>query len=239
MAKHVYHKVLLLVLTTSLPSHAAEGGIYLGQTRVIFSATDKAQTLTVANSGERNYLIQALTLETPDSTAAAPFIITPPLFTLQGNQRQLLRILPLNAALPADRESLFYLSLSAIPAQREPVSAQDRLSIGLRFVVKLFYRPATLLTPASTTPCQLVFRTTAQGLQISNPTAYFQTLGKLTINGQPVALEQQPAMVPPLDSITLAMHPSVKKITWRVITDYGGLSHTCQQDGPRIMENAS
>lgn len=226
----IFHGFMLgLLLIASLPGLAAGGGVSLGQTRVIFSAADKAQSLTVINSGEGAYLIQARVQTTPDGGEAAPFIVTPPLYSLKGGSRQLLRILRQDAALPADRESLFYLAVAAIPAQPAPLTAQDRISVGVRFVVKLFYRPEGLISPAEETACQLVFRQEANGMRITNPTAYYQTLGKLTINGRAQALAQQPVMVPPLQHLILPASEQPASVTWQMLTDYGGLSAPCSQ----------
>lgn len=232
-----FHQVLSsLLLILSLSSQAKIGGISLGQTRVIFSSADKAQTLTVSNSGQQAYLMQARVQNGLDDTTPAPFIVTPPLFSLQGNSRQLLRLLPLGATLPTDQESLFYLSVSAIPAQAEPVTVADRLSVGVRFVIKLFYRPQGLALPAAPPPCLLTFKREAHGVRAINPTAYFQTLGMLAVDGHTVALDRQPAMIPPHSSITLAVDGPVKKVAWQILTDYGGLSKSCQQTGSSSIE---
>ncbi|HFN1103747.1 TPA: molecular chaperone [Klebsiella variicola subsp. variicola] len=232
-----FHPVLSgLLLTFCLSAQAGSGGISLGQTRVIFSSADKAQTLTVSNSGQQAYLVQTRVQNGPDDTTPAPFIVTPPLFSLQGDSRQLLRLLPQGATLPADRESLFYLSVSAIPAQAEPVTADSRLSAGVRFVIKLFYRPQSLALPADNTPCLLTFRRDAHGVRVLNPTGYFQTLGMLSVDGHTVALERQPAMVPPHSSLILAVDGPVNKVTWQTLTDYGGLSGSCRQTGSASTE---
>lgn len=222
-----------LLFTLSLPLQAGNGGVSLGQTRIIFSAADKAQTLTVSNSGARAYLIQSRVQNGLDDTTPAPFIVTPPLFSLPGDSRQLLRILPQGAALPSDRESLFYLSVSAIPAQEKPVTAADRLSVGVRFVLKLFYRPQGL--PAMDA-CLLKFSHSAHGVQVTNSSAYFQTLGMLTINGHTLALDQQPTMVSPRGSILLAVDGPLYNLSWQTVTDHGGLSQPCQQTGPATVE---
>ncbi|WP_431225956.1 fimbrial biogenesis chaperone (plasmid) [Serratia sp. L9] len=225
-----------LLLLLSLSSQASSGGISLGQTRIVFSAADKAQTVTVSNSGQRAYLIQARVHNGLDETSLAPFIVTPPLFRLAGESRQMLRILPQVGTLPTERESLFYLSVSAIPAQAEPITAADRLSVGVRFVVKLFYRPLGLTPPAESTPCLLTFTREAQGLRVANPTGYFQTLGRLTVNGRDVMLDGQASMVPPQGSLTLAIQGLANLVSWQTVTDYGGLSATCQQTRPPIAE---
>ncbi|MFV8908425.1 molecular chaperone [Serratia fonticola] len=218
-----------LLLPVALSSQASSGGISLGQTRVVFSAADKAQAVVVSNSGQRPYLIQARVQNGLDESSPAPFIVTPPLFRLAGESRQVLRLLPPGATLPTDRESLFYLSVSAIPAQDTPITTVDRLSVGVRFVVKLFYRPVALAQSAESTSCLLMFTREAQGLRVANPTGYFQTLGKMTVNGRDVVLDGQPSMVPPQGSLTLAVNGPTNRVSWRTVTDHGGLSASCQQ----------
>lgn len=221
-----FNRLAFTLLFLSLSSQAGEGGIRLGQTRVIFSSADKAQTITLSNSSQRAYLIQSRVQKGPEDTAAAPFITTPPLFSLKGKSSQILRILPQNSALPADRESLFYLSVSAIPARTEPVMSEDRVSVGVRFLLKLFYRPQGL---PEADACSLTFSKDAQGLRIANPGAYYHTLGALSINGRSVPLDQQPVMVAPESSFSLAVDGPLRNIVWQTITDHGGLSPRCEQ----------
>jgi len=228
MTRILHSMAFGLLLTASLPSYA-EGGIALGQTRVIFSAEDKAQSITVSNTGEAAFLIQARVQTNPDGGESSPFIVTPPLYSLQGGSRQVLRILRQDGNLPTDRESLFYLSVAAIPSQQAPLNDRDRVSVGMRFVVKLFYRPEGLTLPAEENACRLIFRRTADGVRIENPTEYFQTLGKLTINGRMIALAQQPVMVPPHEHfIMLGVSPPAT-VTWQTVNDHGGLSTSCKQ----------
>lgn len=228
MKRLLQSMALWLLLLASLPIQAS-GGVALGQTRVIFSEGDRAQSLTVLNSGDRAFLIQARVQATPDGGEASQFIVTPPLHSLKGGSSQMLRILRQDGPLPADRESLFYLAIGVIPAQTTPLVALNRVSVGMRFVVKLFYRPAGLAALAPESACQLVFRQTAGGLRIQNPTAYYQTLGRLTINGQAVELAQQPVMVSPLAHMVIPTGQTLHSVTWQTVTDAGGLSALCRQ----------
>lgn len=236
MAQLTYLAVVVSFLF-SLYSKAEIGGINLDQTRVIFFAADKTQTVTINNSGQRAYLIQASVQNGLDNnTTSTPFIITPPLFSLQGDSRQYLKILAQGSSLPIDRESLFYLSISAIPANSDPITGRDRLSVGLRFVIKLFYRPQGLELNVNEVPCFLTFNRDALGVRVTNPTAYYQTLGVLSVDGRNVKLSQQQTMIPPLDSIILTVDVPKNNLTWRTITDHGGLSQLCHQTGLASVE---
>ena len=207
-----------------------DGGVSLGQTRVIFLSTDKAQILTVNNTDSRAYLIQSRVQMAPDNTSPAPFIVTPPLFTLQPGKHQLLRILlDQGDELPADHESVFYLSVLAIPANEEKTTSQVQVSMGIRFVIKLFYRPAGLKDPSEPTTCRLRFVPVPEGVRVENPTLYFQTLGQLSFNQASVNLDRQPAMLAPLSAQTYPAPSGRIEARWRIITDYGGLSTPCEQ----------
>lgn len=218
----------LLLIPVAIPAQAQSGGISLGQTRVIFSSEDKSQIVNVINSSSRTYLVQSRVQTDPETATAAPFIVTPPLFSLKGDSRQMLRILPQNGTLPADRESLFYLSVSAIPAHDGPVAEPDRLSVGLRFLLKLFYRPSGLKLQPDEASCQLTLKREGPGLQINNPTPYYQTLGTLTSNGQVLTIDRKLSMIAPYSSLTLPVKTG-NQISWQTVTDYGGLSSLCQQ----------
>ncbi len=228
---------LLLLLVTKLAVAADGGGISLSQTRLVFMATDKAQTLTVKNSDKQTYLIQSRVQRALDDMASAPFIITPPLFTLGADSRQALRILPQETAgLPADRESLFYLSVLGIPAQAKQKGDSTQVSMGLRFMIKLFYRPAGLTSSQDATACGLTFSAIPQGVRVHNPTPYYQTLGKLVLNHAAINLDKQPSMVAPMSTETYYFSAPVTQAKWQTINDFGGLSAQCQQAVSFIKE---
>ncbi|MBW5826731.1 molecular chaperone [Yersinia kristensenii] len=227
----------MLPIVLFVPPTSAAEGISLNQTRVVFSSSDKAQTLAVKNSSDQSYLIQSR-IQSPldnavvDNDLAAAFVVTPPLFPLRPGNRQLLRILSQGAALPTDRETLFYLSVLAIPAQTEKPLAQSepaQLSMGFRFTIKLFYRPEGLKPSPELAACQLRVSRTDNAIKIENPTPYFQTLGRLTFNQRPVNLNATSSMLSPMSSQRYPTSTAITQVEWQTITDYGGFSAQCQQ----------
>ncbi|MFA3760119.1 molecular chaperone [Yersinia sp. 2544 StPb PI] len=212
---------------------AADGGISLGQTRVVFNETDRARTVLVKNDGDKTYLIQSLVQLGPDNKQATPFIVTPPLFRLEPNSRNLLRIIRQNeGTLSQQHESVFYLSVLAIPAQASELTEQAQLSMGIRFLIKLFYRPDGLNMTPEDAYCKLQFTQVAEGIRVENPTPYFLTLGQLNINHRAVSFEQYPAMIAPHSN---QIYPAISPLAmadWRVITDYGILSPKCEYSPP-------
>lgn len=221
---------LLLMILVGVPAMAASsGGVSLSQTRVIFSAEDKAQTLTVKNTSKQNYLIQSRIQNEMKNDAAVPFVVTPPLFPLGGGGNQLLRILKQSESLPSDRESLFYLSVLAIPGQTEPAPEEARLSMGFQFVIKLFYRPTGLKDVPSDAGCQLKLIRVGNGIRIENPTPYFMTFGTLKLDHSVIDLDSSPSMIAPMGAQTYPVAHTIKQVEWQTITDAGGLSALCQR----------
>ena len=217
--------VLALATLITTTEAAAQGGIRLNQTRIIVSDINDIQPLTVTNSANNSYLIQTRVVKNPGEDSAAPFFVTPPLFVLKSDSRQLLRIVPQElGALPTDRESVFYLSVLAIPARHNKDNAPLQLSLGLRLTLKLFYRPPALAMPPDAVSCNLRFRTGAQGVEVYNPTPYHQTFGRLVFDRKPVYLDSLPSMVAPFSSQHYALNHRATQAGWQLITDFGGLS---------------
>ena len=133
--------LLLMSGTACNATQGEKGGIRLDHTRVIFNATDKMQTLTVKNRSDKVWLIQSRVVMSTQSLQSAPFLITPPLYRLGAGTEQTLRIIPQSHVLPEDKESLLYLSIQAIPASQQQISAALQAAVSIRFNLKMFYRP--------------------------------------------------------------------------------------------------
>lgn len=232
---------VLLGVMHSAHAVAADGGISVGQTRVIFSDKQNSAKVTLKNHSDRVYLINSRVLRTPDGrddatqASTVPFLITPPLFRLESGARNAVLVVRNNTtALPADRESVFYLSFLAIPAVSQPADEgldggmQPRVSVGIRTVIKLFYRPSALGLAVDAAPEKLVFTRNGALLHVDNPTPYYQTLANLTVGGQAVDIRAQGAMIAPFSQGDYRTTGAGKAVSWAVIDDYGGLSRTYQ-----------
>ncbi|TCT27584.1 pili/flagellar assembly PapD-like chaperone, partial [Providencia alcalifaciens] len=135
--------------------------------------------------------------------------------------------------LPTDRESVFYLSLLAIPSttkasapEGEMTSAQ--VSVGIRNVIKLFYRPKGLPMSVETASSQLVFRQQDQQLEVRNPTPYYITLAQLSVDQHPIDVRELGPMIAPFATHTYPVKGGATHAEWRVITDYGDMSTAYQ-----------
>lgn len=232
---------LILGLLIVLPACQARGGISLSHTRVVFDAAAQHAKVTLFNSSDRVYLMSSRVLSTVDDRGSdaqkMPFMVIPPLFRLEAQSRNTVLISRNNtSALPSDRESVFYLSFLAIPSvpKRDVIDdenawTQPQVSLGVRNIIKLFYRPTNLKPAVNTAAGKLVF--SQQGnklLQVSNPTPYYQTLGALSLNGKPIDVREYGAMIAPFSRVAYPVGETMKVVRWSVIDDYGLLSEAFQ-----------
>lgn len=114
-------------------SAAHAGGVQIGRTRVIYNANDKEEALPIINKGaDTPWLVQSW-VDTGDGKTRGPFIITPPLFRLDPQKEQSLRIIWSGVPLPENRESLFYINVRTIPASDKANKDSNML--------RLIYKP--------------------------------------------------------------------------------------------------
>ncbi|WP_254361163.1 fimbrial biogenesis chaperone [Photorhabdus heterorhabditis] len=203
-------------------------GISLNKTRVIFIQGERAQTLTVINTTPQAWLVQVRITEDQEKTTPA-FVVTPPLFRLEANSQNSLRILPTfnQPPFPVDRESLGYVQMNTVPATQqvtdEPVREQASMSIGMR--IKFFWRPYGLPMLPEEAYGQLRFQSQPDGIKACNPTPYFLSLDSLMLDGQTLDLNRYPSMIAPQDCVTYAGLVGKKSVSWSMINDYGGASN--------------
>lgn len=153
----------------------------------------------------------------------APFIITPPLYRLNGGQQNIERIL-LTGSLPQDKESLFWLNIKAIPSATKQVNS---LQIAVKTRIKLIYRPEKL--KASTPEDQvnkLTWSRSGNKIQVSNPTPYVINFNDINVGGK--KLEEASWVAPgAVAAFSLPPGNSGNQIQFSVINDYGspGIRH--------------
>ncbi|EKT55844.1 fimbrial chaperone protein FimC [Providencia sneebia DSM 19967] len=82
--------------------------VSLGATRVIYPAGQKQIQLAVTNNDEKGVFLIQSWLENSNGQKDNQFVITPPLFSMQGKKENTLRIIDAtNDQLPQERESIF------------------------------------------------------------------------------------------------------------------------------------
>jgi P pilus assembly chaperone PapD len=223
---------LLVTGCALLPVHA---NVIIGGTRVVFPAKDGEVTVRLTNQNITPALVEAWidsgdTKSTPDKVHT-PFLITPPLFRMDPNRDQSLRILFTHSEqpLPADRESVFWLNVLEIPPKPSGPQFADKnyMQMAIRSRLKLFYRPAALASDPAKAPGELSFKAGSGALVVHNPTPYYVTIGQITVNVGGKAHKVDTGMVAPLSDLQLAVTdlkqaPDVgSAIEYDCINDFG------------------
>ncbi|HAT8015157.1 fimbria/pilus periplasmic chaperone [Citrobacter rodentium NBRC 105723 = DSM 16636] len=212
----------VLMLAASGLISQAKAGVALGATRVIYPAGQKQVQLAVTNNDDNStYLIQSW-VENADGVKDNRFVVTPPLFAMQGKKENTLRILDAtNNQLPQDRESLFWMNVKAIPSMDKSKLSENTLQLAIISRIKLYYRPAGLPIPPDSAAEKLKFRRSTDALTLINPTPYYLTVTELTAGNR--SLEN--ALVPPLGEARVKLPAGASgEITYKTINDYGALT---------------
>uniref|UniRef100_UPI001588F06D fimbrial biogenesis chaperone n=1 Tax=Burkholderia anthina TaxID=179879 RepID=UPI001588F06D len=215
----------MLAAATTLVAGLAHAAIVPDRTRVIFNEGEQAAIVTISNqSTTYPYLVQSWLEDAKGNKITSPLMVVPPLQRIEANERNVLRIAKLpGAALPADRESVFYLNIREVPPKTDTPNA---LQIALHTQMKLFYRPKAV-QPARdedwTLPMTLRVDAAAHKLVFDNPTPYHVTVVDVSSGAQKTPVPMDPVMVSPMSTADVpfkAAMPSTLFVTH--IDDFGG-----------------
>ncbi|WP_311748033.1 fimbrial biogenesis chaperone [Proteus penneri] len=235
MKKILLIKCIIYLFISSFSLYTI-AGVSLKQTRVIFKATDKSKSVVIYNNSPNLYLAQSqINLTLNNQQIDNSFIIIPPLVRVEPNLSSTVKILPQSLShLPKDKESVFFIAIQLIPESKK-INSQEKseinteITVVTRFVIKLFYRPESLLEKSSSDFAdKLSFSLVNNKLVIKNPSPYFMSLSQLKLNGV-LYSSPIPVMVPPLSEIVLDNNEKVKDVSWQIIDDFGGYSSVYSQ----------
>lgn len=220
-------------------AQAAEGGVGFSRNRLVYLSTDKATSLTIFNQGSTPYLVQAGVSADNKKNEKAPFVVTPPLFRLNGESSNVMRIIATGAALPVDRESVFYFHATTIPGQSKGKDDDGKadttgrvgatVSVSMKTIMKLFWRPDGLPYNQMASTKLLHFIRKDKSVLVKNPTPYYQSFARLEFDGKKVDTNAVPSMVSPFSELIIPSGSAVSSVTWTVMNDYGGTTKVVTQ----------
>lgn len=220
---HFIRTTGLAVALLPLALMTANAGVIIGGTRVIFEGAKKEATINITNPDNTPYLIQSWIDMQDGVSGKTPFIITPPLYRLDGGQKNLERIV-MTGSLPQEQESLFWLNIKAIPSTSKQMNA---LQIAVKTRIKLIYRPEGL---RASTPeeqaTKLTWQQSGNAIQVNNPTPYVINFNEITLGGR--KLDDVTYVLPGASArFSLPEGVSGHSLTFKVINDYGspGTAH--------------
>jgi chaperone protein EcpD len=205
------------LLLAGLHAAPALANVVITGTRVIFPAGEHEVTVKLANAGQQPALVQVWMdrgdpASTPD-TANVPFALTPPLFRIDPDKGQTLRMTYTQEPLPGDRESVFWLNVLDIPpAPGKAAAGQNTLQFAVRSRLKVFFRPAGLRGSPEAAPGQVQWSLvpgTGKGgytLQARNPSPYHVSLTEVAVlAGSQRASNPAAGMIEPLGTLSIPL----------------------------------
>ncbi|MTC69579.1 fimbrial biogenesis chaperone [Providencia sp. wls1914] len=206
-------------------SQSAYAGVIIGGTRVIYPEGNKDVSISVENPDKVPYLIQSW-IENANEGKQTDFTITPPLFRLNQEKTNALRIFLTQNTLPNDRESLFWLNIKTIPATEK--KTENSLKIAFKTQMKLIYRPSAISkVDFVEEQKKLTWSKDGQSITVKNPTPYYMNFQSISFNGKKV---NDVSYVAPFSSKSFPLNNPEQHgtIKWEVINDYGSANNPAE-----------
>ena len=220
------------MLAATLVSVGAQAGIVVNGTRFIYPAKQQEIGVRISNDGTLPSLVQVWVdrgdPDTRPEDAEAPFLLTPPIFRVDPNQGQSVRLAFTGESLPGDRESLFWLNLLDIPPV--PADAGNVMQFAIRTRLKLFYRPEGLSGRAdqAATGMRWQLAKTERGhvLRATNPSPFHISFSELGVKSGGREYKTEGGMVRPFGSQDFPFSgavapPASGTVILHWINDYG------------------
>lgn len=208
--------------------------IVLGASRVVMTSGKEVYNLPVENKQNYPVLIESAVFDENSDTKSDMYIITPPLFRLDGGQKNSISIIKANDSFPEQVESMNWICVKSIPPSEGSAWIKDdelkkngsiNVNVLVKNCIKLINRPASLDNIKNASyGSELKWRMKNGSLVVENPTPYYINFGSLSVNGQKIT---PPIFVKPKSSFQFD-EKDVKhkkgKIAWRLIDDNGALT---------------
>ncbi|MDR0805393.1 MAG: molecular chaperone [Enterobacteriaceae bacterium] len=179
------------LLTLSLLAVNVQAGIIASATRVIFNEGDTEKSLMLLNTNTYPVITQTWVdngdVNNAPELSQAPFVPLPSVFALQPNAYRGIKIVYNGQALPADRESVFWLNLYEVPPT-QPITPpmQSRVTLAMNTQMKIFYRPKTLADQAQSAADKITFTLLRAGnhyqLRCNNSSAFYLSFASIAVH---------------------------------------------------------
>ncbi|TQI78139.1 fimbrial chaperone protein [Serratia fonticola] len=207
-----------VILNSLMVSISFAGGVGLGVTRLVYPSEAKQVSVSVRNTDAKlAFLIQPWA-EDFLGKKTSDFTITPPLSVLKPKNENSLRVMYTGPTLSKDKETLFWLTVKAVPPVSEAEGKKNVLQLASANRIKVFYRPEGLSTAVQDAPAMLTAKAKGEELILSNPSPYYLTLVNVSING----VKMDSLMVPPKDILNVKLNkPGGGQFKFQTINDYG------------------
>ncbi|HGN0151680.1 TPA: molecular chaperone [Proteus mirabilis] len=210
-------KSIILFFISLFIINTSYAGVIISGTRVIYNEGNKNVSINVKNPDKMPYLIQSW-IDDFEEKKQSKFTITPPLFRLNPDKENTLRIILTEEGLPSDQESLFWLNIKTIPATEK---TENSLQIAFKTQMKLIYRPKSLKDVNFEEEQKKLSWSKERGkVIVYNPTPYFMNFQTIKFNGK---LVDDVSYAKPFSTKSFDINDNNEHglISWELINDYG------------------
>lgn len=210
-------KSIILFFISLFIINTSYAGVIISGTRVIYNEGNKNVSINVKNPDKMPYLIQSW-IDDFEEKKQSKFTITPPLFRLNPDKENTLRIFLTEEGLPSDQESLFWLNIKTIPATEK---TENSLQIAFKTQMKLIYRPKSLKYVNFEEEQKKLSWSKERGkVIVYNPTPYFMNFQTIKFNGK---LVDDVSYAKPFSTKSFDINDNNEHglISWELINDYG------------------
>lgn len=213
---------IFLIITLFFTQIAqSQAGVVIGATRLVFSGERTEQTIALKNQDSKPYLIQSWIESENGKRIENNFVITPPLFRMEPQSENMLRVTRLTDALPKDKESLFWMNIKSIPPKEEGAE-RNILRFAINSKIKLIFRPKGLDDDPQLIAQNLVWVCDGNRLKVTNNSGYVINFHSIKHNNE--HLESLTYVKPFSSEVFNISASNACNINWAVINDYGGIS---------------
>ncbi len=233
MSMKKFNRCAVAAVVFSMFCGYAQAGISLDRTRLIITEKDMSSSANLTNtSPEVPFLAQSWIEDANGQKITSPLVVLPPLQRINGGQKGIARVTKTDgiSALPADRESLFYLNVREIPPKSDKPNV---LQLAMQTRIKLFYRPTAIIPDkrSAVWQDQMVFEKRGSSMTAQNPTPYYITILGLSKGAGQKITDFPGIMVPPKSSLDFKVSDGgVSEFKMMYVNDYGGhpeLTYRC------------
>lgn len=224
-------KKIIISLMLWLVVSPVYSGVMPSQSRVIFNASDRIQSLMLVNTNSYPVVVQtwADNGEGDPDVKNIPFIILPPVFRLETGDVGGIRIVKNETSLAQDRESLFWLNIYEMPPDTR-MNKENSVLVTMNTQIKIIYRPEQVITTPSES-MQRVRCTHLKGglLKCQNHSANYLSVSSITFldkENKEHAFENGMITFPPYSEISLyekTLAGSPEELIFTLIDDGGEL----------------
>ncbi|EEW1584970.1 fimbria/pilus periplasmic chaperone [Escherichia coli] len=225
----------IVVYATELNTTTRSYSIVLGASRVVMKPGNEAYNLPVENKQDYPVLIETTILNEDSETKSNRYVVTPPLFRLDGGQKNSISIIKENNDFPEQVESMNWVCVKSIPPSEGSAwiknddlknSGSLNVTILVKNCIKLINRPKSLEDIKNASyGSELKWSIDNGRLIVENPTPYYINFGALSVNGQKIT---PPVFVNPKSFFTFEegnIKSNKGKVVWQLIDDYGALTN--------------